>query len=182
MILVFNIGDGDMLSDRLLNSLNKQVNFEIYSAYIYLSMAAYCESIDLSGCANFFRVQSKEELDHAMKFYDYIFQKNGVVELEQIEKPEHTFENIADVFKAAYNHEQVVTKRIYNIADIATEEKEHATISLLKWFIDEQVEEENNIYNIIKKIIRAENNPAALYMLDDELAKRVYVPLTTTNV
>ncbi|OOM76720.1 ferritin [Clostridium sp. BL-8] len=170
-----------MLSEKLLNSLNEQVNFELYSAYTYLAMAAYCESIDLIGCANFFKVQSKEELDHAMKFYNYIFQKNGVVELEQIEKPHTNFDNVSHVFEMAYIHEQLVTRKIYNIADIAEEEKEHATKSLLKWFIDEQVEEENNLNNIIKKLKRSENNPAALYMLDDELAARVYVPLTTTN-
>ena len=170
-----------MLSEKLLNYLNDQVNFEIYSAYVYLSMAAYCESIDLSGCANFFKVQSQEELFHAMKFYNYIFQKNGVVTLEQIEKPNANYESIAHVFESGYEHEQIVTSKIYKIADIATEEKEHSTLSLLNWFINEQVEEESNFNTILKKIKRAENNPAALYMLDDELATRVYTPPTTTN-
>ncbi|OOM77400.1 ferritin [Clostridium puniceum] len=168
-----------MLSEKLLKHLNDQVNFEIYSAYVYLGMASYCESIDLSGFANFFKVQSQEELFHAMKFYDYIFQKNGVVTLEQIERPHVNYENIVNVFETGYEHEQVVTSRLYRIADIATEEKEHATISLLNWFINEQVEEENTFNTIIKKIKRAENNPAALYMLDDELAARVYTPPTT---
>jgi len=170
-----------MLSDKLLKHLNDQVNFEIYSAYVYLGMASYCESIDLSGFANFFKVQSQEELFHAMKFYDYIFQKNGVVTLEQIDKPNGNYENIVNVFETGYEHEQIVTSRLYRIADIATEEKEHATISLLNWFINEQVEEENTFNSLIKKIKRAENNPAALYMLDDELAARVYTPPTTTN-
>ena len=170
-----------MLSEKLLAHINDQVNFEIYSAYVYLSMAAYCESIDLSGFSNFFKVQSQEELFHAMKFYDYIFQKNGVVTLEQIEKPNENYENITNVFETGYEHEQIVTSRLYKIADIATEEKEHATISLLNWFINEQVEEENTFNTILKKIKRAENNPAALYMLDDELAARVYVAPTTTN-
>lgn len=170
-----------MLSEKLLKYLNEQVNFEIYSAYVYLSMAAYCESIDLSGFSNFFKVQSQEELFHAMKFYDYIFQKNGVVTLEQIEKPNGDYENITNIFETGYEHEQIVTSRLYRIADIATEEKEHATISLLNWFINEQVEEENTFNTILKKIKRAENNPAALYMLDDELATRVYTPPTTTN-
>ena len=170
-----------MLSEKLLKYLNEQVNFEIYSAYVYLSMAAYCESIDLSGFSNFFKVQSQEELFHAMKFYDYIFQKNRVVTLEQIEKPNANFESIANVFETGYEHEQIVTSRLYKIADIATEEKEHSTLSLLNWFINEQVEEENNFYSLIKKIKRSENNPAALYMLDDELATRVYTPPTTTN-
>lgn len=165
-----------MLSEKLLKSLNDQFNFEIYSSYSYLAMASFAESIDLSGVANFFRVQAQEEMFHAMKFYDYIFQKGGTVILEQIEKPRQDFEDIVDVFETGYAHEQEVTKRIYNIADIASEEKEHATMSLLRWFIDEQVEEENNFSTILKKVKRCKDNPAALYMLDDELATRVYTP------
>lgn len=170
-----------MLSERLLDALNDQVNFEFYSSYTYLAMAAYAESIDLSGFANFFRVQAQEELFHAMKFYDYIFQKNGDVKLKAISQPEVEFENMIDVFEKGYAHEQIVTKRIYNLTDIATEEREHATISLLKWFIDEQVEEENTFNTIIKKLRRVENNPAALYMLDDELAQRVFTPPATAK-
>jgi len=168
-----------MLSDNLLKNLNDQVNFEFYSSYTYLAMAAYAESVDLSGIANFFRVQAQEELFHAMKLYDYIFQKNGVVELEKIDKPEGKYESIIDVFETGYKHEQLVTSRIYKLADIASDEKEHATISLLRWFIDEQVEEENTFNTLLKKIKRAEDNPAALYMLDEELATRVFTPPTT---
>ncbi len=142
-------------------------------------MAAYAESVDLGGIANFFRVQAQEELFHAMKLYDYIFQKNGVVELDKIDKPEGKYESIIDVFETGYKHEQLVTSRIYKLADIASEEKEHATISLLRWFIDEQVEEENTFNTLLKKIKRAEDNPAALYMLDEELATRVFTPPTT---
>lgn len=168
-----------MLSDNLLKNLNDQVNFEFYSSYTYLAMAAYAESVDLSGIANFFRVQAQEELFHAMKLYDYIFQKNGVVELDKIDKPEGKYESIVDVFETGYKHEQLVTSRIYRLADIASEEKEHATMSLLRWFIDEQVEEENTFNTLLKKIKRAEDNPAALYMLDEELATRVFTPPTT---
>lgn len=168
-----------MLSDNLLKNLNDQVNFEFYSSYTYLAMAAYAESVDLSGIANFFRVQAQEELFHAMKLYDYIFQKNDVVELDKIDKPESKYESIIDVFETGYKHEQLVTSRIYKLADIASEEKEHATISLLRWFIDEQVEEENTFNTLLKKIKRAEDNPAALYMLDEELATRVFTPPTT---
>lgn len=168
-----------MLSDNLLKNLNDQVNFEFYSSYTYLAMAAYVESVDLGGIANFFRVQAQEELFHAMKLYDYIFQKNGVVELDKIDKPEGKYESIIDVFETGYKHEQLVTSRIYKLADIASEEKEHATISLLRWFIDEQVEEENTFNTLLKKIKRAEDNPAALYMLDEELATRVFTPPTT---
>ncbi|WP_317310924.1 ferritin [Clostridium thermobutyricum] len=168
-----------MLSNQLLDALNDQVNFEFYSSYTYLAMAAYAESVDLSGVANFFRVQSQEEMSHAMKFYDYIFQKGGMVKLEAIEKPKVEYNNIIEVFETGFNHEQTVTRRIYELADIATAEREHATMSLLKWFVDEQVEEENNFQTILKKVRRLEGNPAAMYMLDEELATRVFTPPTT---
>lgn len=167
-----------MLSENLLKALNEQINFEFYSSYTYLAMAGYCENIDLGGFANFFRVQAKEELDHAMKLYDYVYQKNGSVVLEQIDKPEETFDGIIDVFEKGYKHEQLVTKKIYRLMDIAYEEREHSTISLLNWFIDEQVEEENSFNSLVKKVRRIENNPAALYLLDDELATRVYTQQT----
>lgn len=170
-----------MLSESLLDALNDQVNFEFYSSYTYLAMASYAESVDLSGVANFFRVQAKEELAHAMKFYDYIFQKGGTVKLDAIEKPKADYNNIIEVFETGFEHEQLVTSKIYNLTDIATVEREHATISLLKWFIDEQVEEENNFQTILKKVRRLEGNPTGMYMLDDELAKRVFVD-TTANV
>ena len=125
-----------MLSERLLKALKDQVNFEFYSSYTYLAMAGYCESIDLAGFANFFRVQAKEELDHAMKIYDYIYQKNGSVVLEQIDKPKAEYDGIIDVFEKGYEHEQLVTMNIYDLTDIAYEESDHSTISLLKWFID----------------------------------------------
>ena len=168
-----------MLSQKLEQSLNEQITFEFYSSYTYLAMAAFCESSDLSGFANFFRVQAKEELDHAMKFYDYVFQKGGKVVLGEIEQPKKEYDSMVDVFETGLEHERTVTSKIYNLTDIATEEREHATISFLKWFIDEQVEEEDNFSSLLKKVKRCEGNSAALYMLDDELAARTYVAPTT---
>ncbi|MGL5649193.1 MAG: ferritin [Clostridium sp.] len=168
-----------MLSQTLLDSLNEQVNFEFYSSYTYLAMSAFAEANDLPGVANFFRIQAKEELDHAMKFYDYIFQKGGNVILEKVDMPKKDYTSIIEVFEEGFKHEQLVTSKIYNLTDIATGEREHATISLLKWFIDEQVEEENNFQTLLKKVRRLEGNPTGMYMLDDELAKRIYVPLNT---
>ncbi|KOR24615.1 ferritin [Clostridium sp. FAM 1755] len=170
-----------MLSEKLLNALNSQINFEFYSSYIYLSMASYAESENLSGFANFFRVQAQEEIFHAMKFYDYVNQMGGRVILEKIDQPKVEYKNILECFEDGFNHEKIVTSRVYNLTDIATEEKEHATISLLKWFIDEQVEEENNFNAIIRKLKRANSNPAVLYMLDDELSTRVFTPPTNIN-
>ena len=168
-----------MLSEKLEKSLNDQITFEFYSSYTYLAMSAFCESSDLSGFANFFRVQAKEELDHAMKLYDYVFQKGGKVILGEIEQPKKEYDSMVDIFETGLSHERIVTNRIYDITDIATEEREHATISFLKWFIDEQVEEENNFNSLLKKVKRCENNSAALYMLDDELANRTYVAPAT---
>ncbi|MBU5306907.1 ferritin [Clostridioides mangenotii] len=170
-----------MVSKKLFDELNDQVNFEIYSSYVYLAMASYAESIDLSGFANFFRVQVQEELAHAMKLYDYIFQKDGVVTLDEIPKPKAEYKDILEVIEEAYAHEKLVTRKIYDLIDSATEEREHATISILKWYVDEQVEEEDSFNNLVKKVKRAKDNQVALYMLDDELAQRVYVPPTTTN-
>ena len=165
-----------MISKNLENAINEQINFEFYSAYTYLAMSAYAEEIDFPGAANFFKIQAQEELDHARKMYDYLFQKGGKVVLEAIEKPKAEFDNLLNIFEDGLKHEQTVTKRIYNIANIALDEKEHATMSFLSWFVDEQVEEEENFTNLVKKIKRASGNEANLYMIDDELATRVYTP------
>lgn len=165
-----------MLSENLQNALNDQINFEYYSAYTYLGMAAYAEDLDFPGVANFFKVQAQEEIDHAMTIYNYVFQKGGRVVLDAIDKPRFEYDSLLNVFEEGLKHEQVVTKRIYNLADIALDEKEHATMSFLRWFIDEQVEEEENFTNLVKKVKRAANNEASLYLLDDELSTRTYVP------
>lgn len=168
-----------MISEKLFNALNDQINFEFYSSYVYLSMSSYCEDEDLTGFANFFRVQAQEELFHAMKMYDYVIEMGGRVILESIEKPESSYDSVLHAFKTALNHERIVTERIYTLTDIATEEREHATISFLKWFIDEQVEEEATFKGIVKQIERSIDNPAALYMLDGNLAQRTFTPPTT---
>ena len=165
-----------MISDKLFSALNDQVNYEFYSAQIYLAMQAYCASEDLNGFANFFKVQVEEERFHASKFFDYIIDMNGKVIITGFENPDTDFNSMLTVFKNTLGHEQIVTKRIYNLMDIATEEKEHATISFLKWFIDEQIEEEKTDNSIIKKLERISEDKAALYMLDAELMLRVFTP------
>lgn len=170
-----------MISERLLSELNNQINFEFYSAHIYLAMAAYCAAEDFDGFANFFKVQAEEEKFHAMKFYNYVNEMNGRVVLEGMPDPQNEFKSLLNAFEISLAHEKIVTRRIYNLTDIATEEREHATISLLKWFIDEQVEEESNFTSIIKKLTRIKDDPSSLYMLDTELAARVFVPPVTTK-
>lgn len=165
-----------MLSENLKNALNDQINFEFYSSHLYLSMAAYCSSIDFDGFANFFKVQAQEENFHAMKLYDYLNQMDGRVLLTGMQDPPTDFGTPLDIFEKALAHEKLVTDRIYNLSDMAMEEREHATISLLRWFIDEQVEEANTFTTLIKKLKRIGNDTAALYMLDAELGTRVFVP------
>lgn len=168
-----------MLSERLLNELNKQIKFELYSAHYYLAMAAYCADQDLDGFANFFMVQAEEEKFHAMKFFNFINEMDGRVKILGLEEPKNDYESLVDVFKSALEHEKFVTSRIYKLMDIATEEKEHATISLLKWFVDEQIEEQSSMKLILKKLERLGDNSHGIFMLDQELSQRVFTPPAT---
>lgn len=170
-----------MLSEKLIKELNEQIKYEMYSENLYLAMAAYCADQDLDGFSNFFKVQAEEERFHAMKFFDYIIEMNGRTVISAIDVPENDYESVLDVFKKAYKHEQFVTKRIYTLMDIATEEKEYATISFLKWFVDEQMEEESTFNGLVKKLERIENNGHAINMIDNELAQRVFTPPTEGN-
>ncbi|WP_035292955.1 ferritin [Clostridium sp. KNHs214] len=168
-----------MISQRLFDELNKQVNYEFYSEYLYLAMAAYCESLDLEGFGNFFKVQAEEERFHAMKLFNYINEMDGRVTLDAIEKPCNEYESALNVFEKALEHEKFVTSRIYHLSDIATEEREHATISFLKWYIDEQVEEEASFSKLVKKLKLLKDDSHGLFMLDSELAQRTFTPPVT---
>jgi len=165
-----------MLSENLLYYMNEQLKNEFYSSHLYLAMAAYCYSIDLDGFANFFVVQAEEEKFHAMKFFNFINDMDCNIKIQGIDSPQIDYKDATDVFEKALEHEKHVTSKIYELMDIATEEKEHATISFLKWFIDEQVEEEATFKTIIQKLKRANGDVNILYSLDDELAARVFTP------
>lgn len=165
-----------MLSEKLKAELNEQIKHELFSAYYYLSMAAYFDANDLDGFANFFKVQAEEEQFHAMKFYNFVNEKGGRVILQSIDQPETEFDSIADVYEKALKHEQFVTKRIYKLMDLAMEEKEHSTISFLKWFVDEQVEEENTMETILRKVERVGEQGQGILMLDNEMAQRTFTP------
>lgn len=165
-----------MLTERLLNALNEQLKLEFESAHTYLAMAGYCASEDYDGFTQFFKVQAEEESFHAMKVFDYINSKGGRINIKGLDAPDNQYDSILDVFEKALEHERKVTKNIYTLSDIATEEKEHATISFLRWLIDEQVEEEASFDLLIKKLKRAENNNATLFILDEELGKRTFTP------
>ncbi|MDA3884051.1 MAG: ferritin [Candidatus Delongbacteria bacterium] len=166
-----------MLKKKVEDAINKQIQEELYSSHLYLSMSAYFSNNGLAGCANWMDVQHKEERDHAMKFYNYLLAHGSNVKLLKIDEPGHEWKSPIDVFKAALKHEQHITECINNIVDIAEKEKDRATFNLLQWYIDEQVEEEDNARTIVDKLnlIKADSN--GIFMLDKELAARVYVPL-----
>ena len=165
-----------MLSEKLLNEINKQIKYELESAHYYVAMEAYFDSNDLPGFAHFFKVQAEEERFHAQKFYNFVYEMDKDVELTPLELVGKKFDSCVDVFKKALEHEKFVTSRIYELMEIAEEEREYATQSMLKWFIDEQVEEENTMKDMIVKVKRVENSPNGLYMLDKELAGRTFTP------
>ncbi len=166
-----------MLTKKMEDALNKQINEESYSAYLYLSMSAYFESLGLKGFANWMMVQYKEENDHAMKIYNYIHSQGGDVKLYAISEPPQKFESPLNVFEETLKHEQHITKCINDLVDLAEKIKDRATYNLLQWYIDEQVEEEENDREIINRLKLIGENKNGIFMLDKELAQRTYKPL-----
>jgi len=165
-----------MLDERMEETLNFQFNRELYSGYLYLAMAAYFEDQDLSGFANWMRIQAQEELSHAMKFYDYIVRRGGRAVMADIEAPEKEWESATTVFEQVYEHEQMVTGLINKLVDLALELKDHATHNFLQWFVAEQVEEEESASGVLQKVKLASESKSGIYMLDQELAQRVFHP------
>jgi ferritin len=167
-----------MINKRLEEAINEQINAELYSAYLYLSMGAYFEDKDLPGFANWMRVQFQEEQFHGLRFFDYLAERGGRVALKAIEKPEVNWNSIEAVFEEVCAHEAKVTSLINNLIDIAIEEKDHAAKSFLNWFIDEQVEEEASAAAILSQVKLVSGDGRGILMLDRELAQRVYVEPT----
>lgn len=165
-----------MIKEKVVKAINDQINAEYYSAFLYLSMSAYCEDENLSGFANWMKVQFEEEEFHAMKFFDYVNERGGRVELETIEKPKINWNNILEVFEDTLAHERLVTDKINNLMDIALAESDHATVSFLRWYVDEQVEEESNVESILNQLKRINGEGNGVLMLDRELAARVFTP------
>jgi len=160
------------LEDKMLNALNEQINKEIFSAYLYYSMAAYFDSLNLEGFANWMKVQAKEELTHAQKLYDYIYDKGGVVELDSIDKPKKEWESPLEAFKDAYEHELSVTQSIDKLVDLAKELNDHATQNFLQWFVNEQIEEEANTKKIVDTLQMIGESKTALFMFNGQLGSR----------
>jgi ferritin len=165
-----------MLKKKMLDALNDQINAEYYSSYLYLSMAAWSESANLKGMANWFRVQAQEEMVHAMKFFAFVLDRKGEVELKAIEGPPTKWVSPAAAFEAALSHEQYITSRINKLVDLALAESDHATNALLQWFVNEQVEEEASADLVLSQLKLAGETPAALFMIDRELGTRVFTP------
>ena len=155
-----------MISKKLEEAINKQLNRELYSSYLYLSMAAYFDSKSLPGFANWMRVQVQEENFHAMKFYGYLIERGGRVKLLDIEAPPIDWDSPLDVFKHTYEHEVKVTGLINNLVALATEENDYATITMLQWFVTEQVEEEASASTIVDKLKLIGNDGGGLYMFE----------------
>jgi ferritin len=165
-----------MISKKMESALNKQINAELYSAYLYLSMNSYFQSVNLMGFANWMRVQSLEEMTHADKFYGFVNDRGGKVTLAAIEGPPDKWSSPLAVFEAVYKHEKKVTKMINDLMDLAINEKDYATSSFLQWYVDEQVEEEANADGIVQQMKLVGDNTGGFFMLDRELGQRVFTP------
>ena len=160
------------LSKNMQDALNEQIKEELFSSYIYLSMAAYCESINLPGFAKWMQAQSQEELEHAMKFYGFIHERGGRVVLQALEQPPLEFEGPVDVFEKTLEHEQYISSKIQDLYALAIEEKDYASFRTLTWFIDEQVEEEKGAEEILQVLKKIKDSSQGLIMLDRQLAQR----------
>ena len=167
-----------MLEKRMEASLNEQINKEIYSAYLYMAMAGYSAELGLNGCKNWFNIQVKEELSHAEKFYNYVIEQGGRVVLDAIAAPPKDFGSIIGAFEETLKHEKNVTTSIKELVRIAREEVDVATEIFLQWFVSEQVEEEATVSDILQKLKLVGDSGGGLFMLDNELGKRVFVAPT----
>ena len=165
-----------MISKKIQDAFNKQINAETYSAYLYWSMSAVLEEMNLPGFASWMRVQAQEEMIHAMKLYSHIIERGGKVELTAIDGPPNQWASVRAVFEAGLKHEQLVTSLINGLVDLATEEKDHAGNMFLQWFVTEQVEEEATAMDVLGKLEIVGETAGGLYMLDKEMGQRVFVP------
>jgi len=165
-----------MISQKLQDAINYQINRELFSEYYYLSMASYFNSAGLSGFENFFLIQVEEERFHAMKMYNFLNERGARVNLQAIEAPKTEFKSALEVFELAYDHEKLVSKLINDLMDLAIKENDHAAKNHLNWFVEEQVEEEASMDTILNKLKLIGGEGHGLLMLDNELAQRVFNP------
>ena len=161
-----------MINKSMQDAINEQINKELYSSYLYLSMAAYLEDRNLSGFAHWMRVQETEEREHAMKFYDFIVERGGRVMLKAIEAPKTEWKSTLELAEEVAAHEAMITASIHALYELALKEKDYSAQIMLQWFITEQVEEERNAAEIVSNLKLIEDRGTAVLMLDHRLAKR----------
>jgi len=161
-----------MLSKPVQDAINEQIKNELYSAYLYLSMAAHFESTSLPGFAHWMKFQATEEVKHAMKFFEYVFERGGKVTLKAIDQPTSDFKTALDIFKMAHKHEQKVTGMIHKLYELSLKENDYPSQVMLQWFIKEQVEEEKTAEAIVEQLKMAGDSSAALLMADRQFAQR----------
>lgn len=165
-----------MIAKKALAAINDQINFELYSGYIYLAMAAHFRDQGMNGFANWMEVQQQEETFHAMKMYRHLAERGGRIELKAIAQPPKSWKSPLAAFEHALEHEQLVTARIGRLVDLAILEKDHASANFLQWYVNEQVEEEANADALVQQLKMSKDAPGALIMIDRELAARVFIP------
>ena len=165
-----------MIKEKIEKALNSQLNAELYSSYLYLSMSSYFSSLNLDGFANWMRVQAQEELMHALKFYDYITERGGRALLATIEAPPAQWDSPLKAFENVYTHEQKVTGLINDLVNMAVSEKDHATTAFLQWFVTEQVEEESSADAVVQKLRLVGDQGSGLLMIDQEMSQRAFTP------
>lgn len=161
-----------MIKKKVQDEINDQIQAEFQSAWLYLAFAAWFEGKNLDGFAHWMRMQWKEEQEHGMKFYDHLLRRGGEVELKELSKPAISAENVREVFEKVLEHERFITKSIHSLYDLAKEEDDYPLQTLLHWFIDEQVEEEENAQSILERLKMIGEEGSSLYVLDRELSER----------
>jgi ferritin len=161
-----------MISDKLQDAINEQIKYEFYSAYMYLAMSADCSDRNLTGFAHWLRLQAREEVDHAMRFFDFLIERGGRVELHAIDKPPFEFGSPLEIMERSLEHERFVTSRINELYDLANAEQDRPAQVMLQWFVTEQVEEEASIDEIVQRMKMFGADGAALFMLDRDLGSR----------
>jgi ferritin len=164
-----------MTSKKMIEALNKQITEEMYSAYLYLSMSAYCSYIGLKGASVWFFVQTEEEMTHAYRIHHYISKLGEQVILGAIKKPPTEFKSLAHMYEEALKHEKFITACIHDLVNLAVDEKDRATEAFLQWFVTEQVEEEENDMDVLAKLKLAGKDGSAILMIDNELSARTFV-------
>jgi len=160
------------MNKKIEEAFNEQINAELYSSYLYLSMANYFAAENLDGMVTWMRIQTDEERMHAMKFLDYINERGGRVVLKQIDEPKFEWSGPLDAFQDAYNHECMISGRINDLANLAAAEGDHAATTFLQWFVTEQVEEEATALGIVEKLKMVGDNPVGILMIDQQLGQR----------